>query len=301
MSRPEKLLRRDLVGLIRKDGGSHKKTADYSKIVERFAERLAGMNVQIKSAEQIKVKHIEMYMKSREADNVSLRTRQNEMSAIRVVLKQAGKTRMADTKHDRLSNKTLGISGASRQGTKKSISDERYREILRQVEAKDKGVAAAVRLSRYLGLRNEEAVQSAKSLKTWQTALARGDEKLHVIFGTKGGRARMTTIVEREKVAEAINIALKYTSEHNGKLVDKNGLQSAMDYYINTVRRDGELKGGEETLHSLRYTYAETAMKHHIMQGFSYPESLALTSMDLGHGDGRGTYIENVYCQLLGD
>ena len=42
---------------------------------------------------------------------------------------------------------------------------------------KDKGVAAVVKLSRYLGLRNEEAVQSAKSLRTWKKALQRGDEK----------------------------------------------------------------------------------------------------------------------------
>ncbi|EPN4600257.1 integrase domain-containing protein, partial [Escherichia coli] len=47
-------------------------------------------------------------------------------------------------------------------------------------------------------------------------------------------------------------------------------------------------------------SYAASAMKYHIMNGYSYKEALALTSIDLGHGDGRGRYIEQVYCQLLG-
>ncbi|EBY2753799.1 integrase [Salmonella enterica subsp. enterica serovar Kottbus] len=301
MSRREKQLKQDLVTQIRKDSGSFKKLDDYSRIMHRFAERLAELNVQINSAAQVRVRHIEIYMNSRCIDNVSKRTCQNEMSAIRVMLRQSGKHKMADPEHPRLSNKALGISGTSRKGTKKSISDERYQEILRRVTVKDMGVAAVVRLSRYLGLRNEEAIQSAKSLKTWQKALQRGDDKLRVIFGTKGGRERMTTVVNREKVVEAVNAALKYASEHNGKLIDKSNLKSAMNYYLNTLRRDGGLKGGDETAHSFRYSYAGDALKYHIMHGYNYKESLALTSIDLGHGDGRGTYIENVYCQLIGE
>ncbi|EIQ7941507.1 DNA-binding protein, partial [Salmonella enterica subsp. enterica serovar Typhimurium] len=30
-------------------------------------------------------------------------------------------------------------------------------------------------------------------------------------------------------------------------------------------------------------------------QGLSHKEALAVTSTDLGHGDGRGIYIEQVY------
>ncbi|EEC9781140.1 integrase domain-containing protein [Escherichia coli] len=298
MSRREKLLKQDLVAHIRKDKGSFKKLSDYTRIMHRFAESLAKMNVQISSAAQVKVRHIELYMRSR--NNVSGRTRENEMSAIRVMLRQAGKYKMADPEHPRLSNKALGISGSSRKGTKKLITDERFREILQRVEAKDKGVAAVVKLSRYLGLRNEEAIQSAKSLRTWKKALQRGDEKIRVIFGTKGGRERMTTVVDRDNVLDAVNYALKYASEHNGRLIDRDNLKSAMDYYLNTLRRYGELKGRDETAHSFRYSYAASAMKYHIMNGYSYKEALALTSIDLGHGDGRGRYIEQVYCQLLG-
>lgn len=298
MSRREKLLKKDLVAHVRKEKGSFKKLSDYTRIMHRFAEALARLNVQISSAAQLKVRHIELYMNSR--TDVSKRTRENEMSAIRAVLRQVGKNKLADPSHPRLSNKALGISGESRKGTKSLITDDRFREILQRIEQKDKGLAATVKLSRYLGLRNEEAIQSAKSLKTWKQALERGDEKLRVIFGTKGGRERMTTIVDRNNVIEAVNYAIKYAGEHEGRLIDRGNLKSAMNYYLNSLRRYGEMKGGDETPHSFRYSYAASAMKYHIMNGYSYHEALALTSMDLGHGDGRGRYIEQVYCQLLG-
>ncbi|EFB6090589.1 integrase domain-containing protein [Salmonella enterica] len=298
MSRREKLLKKDLVAHVRKEKGSFKKLSDYTRIMHRFAETLARLNVQISSAAQLKVRHIELYMNSR--TDVSKRTRENEMSAIRAVLRQVGKNKLADPSHPRLSNKALGISGESRKGTKSLITDDRFREILQRIEQKDKGLAATVKLSRYLGLRNEEAIQSAKSLKTWKQALERGDEKLRVIFGTKGGRERMTTIVDRNNVIEAVNYAIKYAGEHEGRLIDRGNLKSAMNYYLNSLRRYGEMKGGDETPHSFRYSYAASAMKYHIMNGYSYHEALALTSMDLGHGDGRGRYIEQVYCQLLG-
>lgn len=299
MSRREKMLKRDLVNAIKKGGGSFKTVSDYSKILQRVGSRLAELNIQIKSVEQIKVRHVELYMHSRKSDEVANRTLQNEMTAIRRALDLSGKTLMADPKHERLSNKALGIAGGSRKGTKEAISDSRYREVLGRVQQVDKGVAAAMQLSRYLGLRNEEAVQSAKSLKTWQKALMRGDEKLQVIFGTKGGRARMTTVVDRPKVLEAVNNALSHCERQNGKLIEKKELKSALNHYINVLRRGGELAGGKETPHSLRYSYARDAMHFHIMNGYSYKEALALTSMDLGHGDGRGTYIENVYCQKM--
>ncbi|HFV6220905.1 TPA: integrase domain-containing protein [Escherichia coli] len=298
MSRREKLLKKDLVAHVRKEKGSFKKLSDYTRIMHRFAETLARLNVQISSAAQLKVRHIELYMNSR--TDVSKRTRENEMSAIRAVLRQVGKNKLADPSHPRLSNKALGISGESRKGTKSLITDDRFREILQRIEQKDKGLAATVKLSRYLGLRNEEAIQSAKSLKTWKQALERGDETLRVIFGTKGGRERMTTIVDRNNVIEAVNYAIKYAGEHDGRLIDRGNLKSAMNYYLNSLRRYGEMKGGDETPHSFRYSYAASAMKYHIMNGYSYHEALALTSMDLGHGDGRGRYIEQVYCQLLG-
>ncbi|EAN4952917.1 DNA-binding protein, partial [Salmonella enterica] len=37
------------------------------------------------------------------------------------------------------------------------------------------------------------------------------------------------------------------------------------------------------------------AIRYYEEQGLSHKEALAVTSTDLGHGDGRGIYIEQVY------
>ncbi|EFA4015927.1 DNA-binding protein, partial [Escherichia coli] len=47
--------------------------------------------------------------------------------------------------------------------------------------------------------------------------------------------------------------------------------------------------------HSLRYAWAQDAIRHYLAQGFSEKESLALTATDLGHGDGRGRWVKQVY------
>ncbi|EDQ7954753.1 DNA-binding protein [Salmonella enterica] len=296
MSRGNNLLKRDLVVLAREGKGSFKTVSDRSKVVERLSRRLLNLNIQIRSAQQLKVKHIELYIASRKAEGMTNRTLKNEMAGIRTILRLSGKTKMADPNHERLSNKALGISGDSRMGTKVAISDERYREALALIKLKDEGVAATMQLSRHLGLRNEEAVQSVKSIKTWKQAILRGDDCVRVIFGTKGGRARDTRVVDKEKVLSAINNAISYAEKNNGKLIDKPSLQQALDRYINVMRRVGGLKY-ENSNHSLRYSYAQDAEKYYLQKGFSQKEASALTSIDLGHGDGRGDYIKRVYSQ----
>ena len=161
------------------------------------------------------------------------------------------------------------------------------------MRSKDEGVALAMEIARYRGLRTEEAVQSAKSLNTWQQALARGDERLRVVFGTKSGRPRDTTVVKREELMRSLNAAVAYSSEHGGKLVDKAGLRSADARYRN-VAEDAGLTG-KEAPHSLRYAYSREAIEWHMKNGLSRKEAHAMVSMDMGHGDGRGDHIKKVY------
>lgn len=187
MSRFSKQLDKQLVTLARQGQGSFKTVADRSRIAERFSERLAKLNIQIRDAKHIKTVHIQRYIQSRQAENISNRTLQNEMAAVRSIMSVAGRNKLANPQHELLSNKALGISGASRDGTKKAISDDTLREVINYAMKKDEGVALAIQLARYIGLRTEETVQSAKSLKTWQQSLLSGNERVRVVFGTKGG------------------------------------------------------------------------------------------------------------------
>ncbi|UWS28913.1 integrase domain-containing protein [Erwinia pyrifoliae] len=286
-------LNKNLMTLARQAGGSFKTVSDRMKIADRFAERLLKLNIQIREVKNIKTGHVELYIRSRLTENISKRTLQNEMAAIRALLRVAGKTFMADPSHEKLSNEALNISGTSRDGTKVAITDDYYRQVLSSAEEKDKGVACAIRLSRLLGLRTEEAVQSVKSLRTWQKNLDNNEGKVRIVFGTKGGRARDTTIIKREETIQAIRQAIQYAEENNGRLMNKSSLHLAIERYRNVARDAGLV--GEFAPHSLRYAYTQDVIAFHLNEGFSLKEAQALASMDLGHGDGRGHYVARVY------
>lgn len=296
MSRFSKQLEKQLVTLARQGQGSFKTVADRSRIAERFSQRLAKLNIQIRDAKHVKTVHIQKYIDSRKAENISRRTLQNEMAAVRSIMLVAGKTRLANPQHELLSNRALGISGASRDGTKKAISDDTLRTVINYAMSKDEGVAIAVQLARYIGLRTEETVQASKSLKTWRQSLLKGDERVRVVFGTKGGRPRDTTVFDKNKVMDILNKAIAYCDSNNGKLINKPSLHTAIERYRNIIRDAGMT--GVNAPHSLRYAYAQDAVNFHIKNGMSREESEALVSMDLGHGDGRGRYIKQVYFKV---
>ncbi|MEG1090982.1 MAG: integrase domain-containing protein [Acinetobacter sp.] len=128
------------------------------------------------------------------------------MASLRAVLQQAGRKQIAE--HERLTNKSLGLSGAALSGTRQAITQEHYRHTLETARMKDPGLAATLELARLMGLRSQEAVQSVQSLKTWKQAVERGDTRLTVVFGTKGGRPRETVILDAGAVKKALDNAL---------------------------------------------------------------------------------------------
>ncbi|EIS8644130.1 integrase domain-containing protein, partial [Salmonella enterica] len=196
----------EMKALAKHCGGSHKTVNDRIHIVQRFDHHLRALNVQIQRVTQIKVRHIESYIHERLAQGIGKRTLQNEMASLRAVLQQAGRKQVAE--HERLTNKSLGLSGASRNGTRQAITPEHYRHVLEVARVKDPGLAAALELARLMGLRSQEAVQSVQSLKTWKQAVERGDTRLTVVFGTKGGRPRETVILDSGAVKKTLDNAL---------------------------------------------------------------------------------------------
>lgn len=277
--------------LARQAGGSHKTVHDRVLIIERLYTELRQHNIQIKHIGHLKTRHIQQYIDSRLVQGISKRTLQNEMAAIRGVLQQAGRQKLAGS--TALSNLSLNISNASRDGSHTAITPEHYQQVMHSAQEKDPGLAAAIQLARVMGLRGEEAVQSVQSLQTWHKELEQGKQQLTAVFGTKGGRPRNTRIIDREQVQAAINHALHIARQRNDRLIDKPSLKQAMTYWRNQTSSIG-LKG-QHSPHSLRYVWAQDAIHYYKEQGYSEKEALALTSMDLGHGDGRGRYVARVY------
>lgn len=281
----------EMKALAKKAGGSFKTVDDRIHIVQRFSRHLRSLNIQIQRVEQIKVRHIECYIQARLAQEIGKRTLQNEMAALRGVLQQAGRRQVAE--HERLTNKSLGLAGASRNGTNRAITPEYYSKVLEAARDKDAGLAVTLELARLMGLRSQEAVQCCQSLKTWKQALERGETRLTVVFGTKGHRPRETIIQDAGAVKKTLENALSVAEQRNGRLIDQPGLQQAMNYWRGALAEVG--LSGNYTPHSLRYAWAQDAIRHYLAQGFSDKEALALTAMGLGHGDGRGRYVAQVY------
>ncbi|CAM3618386.1 integrase domain-containing protein [Rouxiella silvae] len=277
--------------LAKMAGGSHKTVHDRIKMAERFSQYLQKLNIQVRDIQHLKAKHIESYITSRLEESISLRTLQNEMAGLRSIMRQAGRDKFFAS--ERLTNSRLGLGGASRAGTKLAIPEDKYQEVISQAFRIDEGFSIALQLSRLMGLRSQEAVQCSASLKTWQKELSQGKDKVTIIFGTKGGRARASRVLCRQAITRVIEQAIRYTKLHGGKLIDKPDLRRAMNFWRSATTKIGLI--GKYSPHSLRYAWAQDLMRHYLAEGFTRRESAALTSMDLGHGDGRGRYVERVY------
>lgn len=289
-------LSREMKMLAKQVGGSFKTVHDRTRIIDRFCRHLIALNIQVRDVQHLKTKHIKSYIANRQATGIAVRTLHNDMSALRSVFRLAGREKLVTS--TRLTNKALGLSGASRAGTKFAIPDERFQAVLRSAQRHDRGLTCALQLARLLGLRSQEAVQCANSLKTWKKQLERNQSTLTIVFGTKGGRPRETRIIDRHAVQQVVKEALLVAKTRHGKLIDKPDLKTAMNFWRTHTTRLGLIDNYSP--HSLRYAWAQDALRYYLSQGFSRSEARAMTSMDLGHGDGRGRYVERVYTRKEG-
>lgn len=291
------IFRKDFITLARNASGGYSTTADRMRIAKYFINYLKDNGIKLRHVNSIKTHHFSGYLRHRKEQGISDRTIGNERSAIRGILRSAGRYKLADPDNPLLTNKVLGLDSTSRDGTKSPLTAEEFRKAFSEVEKKDKGVAATMLLAYTLGLRTKEAVESCKSISTWKNALETNQSSVRVIFGSKGGRPRDTIILDRDALKYAISYAEKIMKENNGKLIDKPDIRKAIDKYRYHVRRVGLT--GKKAPHSMRYQFSQEAKRFYEENGFSEKEIYAQVSMDLGHGDGRGRYIKQVYFKGL--
>lgn len=272
-------------------GGAHLTREARSKTFKLFIAVLFGLGFQIADARQVGGRHLPPYVAARLAAGKSKRTIQNEMAHIRAVLRDCGKTGLADDPH--YSNKALGIGGASRGGTKTPISEEGLAAFKARVEEElgRPGLAAGAELQYAIGLRAKETIMGGRTdvLERWAKELGAGDV-VDVVEGTKGGRPRQVKVHDRARAVAAVNAALKLAERQDGFLVpSKNGLKSALGAYRNVAHREGF------QTHRCRYTFTDSRVDAYQAAGYSKREAFERTGTDLGHRDGRGRMIKGVY------
>ncbi len=276
-------------------GGSHDTKNERALHVQRFAHFLQDKNIQIRTVDQIKSSHIENYVSSQLSSGKSKRSLQNEMASLRAVLRTAGREKMVES--ERLSNKSLGLAGASRAGTNRAMTPQEFEKAHADLSSRESHQeAAALNLMFSLGLRSKEAVRASESLKTWEKQILSG-KRITVIFGTKGGRPRDVQIFDREKALSAVREAISTTDPKTQRLINSAGgtLESARNRLDNQLR--GVLKESNLSAHSARYAFAQSQVDHYLEEGFLKKDALAQASMDLGHGSDRYRYIGQVYDQ----
>ena len=277
---------------ITRDSGGSTLTRDArSSALRAFFSTLKNeLNVQVKEFKHLKQNQVQKYVDHLKGEGKSVRTIQNNLAHVRAGLRHAGRENFADKI---LTNQSLGASGASRDGTHRAISAYQVEKARAGLVASGQpGAAAALQLQRELGLRMREAIQSEKSLKSWERSLERCD-RVTVTHGTKGGRGRDTGVVDTARALGAVRNALGVVKSQGGRLIPSESLQGACRSYQRSLQAQGLT--GELASHSLRCAYAQERFGQHLERMGDRREALAATSVDLGHGDGRGTYVAQVY------
>lgn len=282
-------LKSEFVRLSRKIGGSHETLRARERTLNDFAEFLWS-RIQLRDPGSVRLKDIRAFVEQEKDKGVSVRTLQNRLSHIRGVCEMAGCRWIRDP---HATNGALIGAKSTRGGTKTAISDQDFRKLIEKADKISPGLGSLLRLERRLGLRSMEALRSIDSLKTWAKQIKAG-RPLEVVYGTKGGKKRSVDVPDPGQVWNAVRRAMSVLKQNEGRWFENASDLKSAERIMRKQAREAGLHG-QQSMHSLRYAFARERYERYIGEGMSEKESLAATSLDLGHGDGRGKYIEYVY------
>lgn len=293
-------LRADLDRVGYQLGGSHLTRQARSATFRTFARVMRELGLGIHAAQQIGGRHLAAFARHRALEGIKGRTCANELSHLRSILRHIGKQGLAE--NPAYGNGALGVERGSRLGTKQPISETDIRTFREQMMQLGRPcIGSILELQRALGLREMEAIRAGQlaTLTRWQHELL---ERccVHVIEGTKNARPREVHPPDLNRALAAVQGALALL-ESTGQphLVTRTdgsvstGLKQAISVYRNLCYRAGIQN------HAARYAFARERLQAYRRQGISEREARAATSMDLGHGDGRGRYVSSVYVRRI--
>jgi hypothetical protein len=255
------------------------------KNLERCAKKNRWGNV---GPDSLTFKQLAGFVIFRLDEGIGARSLQNDMSIIRRALEGAG--RREEFAQKTCSNSELNVPSGTRIGDGKVVDPEVLTNALENAVTSTK---ALIQLSRYLGLREREAVMSGDSVNGWEMALSQG-RPITIRRGTKGGRLRSVMIAPAilHNALQGVRAAQEVLQHQEYLVVSKN-LKAAVEQHSDRLAKLG-LKG-EDSCHSLRRAFAMDQYNHYLAMGYSEKVALANTSNDLGHGDGRGRWVYNNY------
>lgn len=236
--------------------------------------------------ESVTAKQLRNFITDRLA-KVSIRTVENEATHIRHALRGAGRADLAA----QLTRADLQIPAATRIGTRKMTEPAVLASAYEKATADER---IWIDLQRYGGMRQDEMIQSHKSVTMMLADLERGASHVTIRDGTKGGKIRDTYIPAdyRGRLRNALERAQAVLAARQYLVDAPNGKAAARQ-----VHRHYQKLGlsGANSSHSLRASFAVHSHGSYLAQGLSARVALANLSNDLGHGDGRGRWVYNNY------
>ena len=287
-------IRQELVSAATKAGGSFKSIDDRKRHANQLADYLMANNIQIRTLEQLKQKHVMGWIAAAKDDGNKDRSLQNKLTSVRTLLRAVG----LDRKADAILTKEFGCDNACRDGVRQALPRPTIMAMIKQVKATDPGVGACLDLQASLGLRQLEAIRCGilDTLIRWERELCVLGGRVRVLEGTKGKRERFVLPVNREETLLAVREAITVAKRHKGgRLIVNPNLKSTVNHYNYEAAKVGFV--GLHSPHSLRYAWAQYAYERYLAAGLSEREAAIAVALDLGHGDGRGRFIKRVYCQ----
>jgi len=255
----------------------------------RALAKFAKEKKMILSPEKMTSKQLMRFVEYRIEAGISARSIQNEVSHIRRSLEGSGRD-LGDLKDktNNWSGHRLKVPVGSRIGGKPPADKAAVELVTRE------DIRAAFALQGVIGLRMREAVQSGPSLRGWERELVQASNLgrgafLRVTEGTKGGRPR-SVCVAPDQIADV----LKAVKDASGQVIDGRLIQAQSLAAAARACERAALAAGFET-HGLRRAWAVEQFARYVQNGFDRSQALKLLSNDLGHGDGRGRWVENNY------
>lgn len=282
-------LRHQVSIALQKKGGSTVTLRATSSHLERFAEYVAK-NFKLMKFDQVKPSHIHAFF-DEIRDGKSVGTLHNYAASLRSVLRLLSCKKLADSNH--ISNESLGLSGRSRGGTHRAITQQEIDDAIAAALKIDQGVSLVIELMNIFGLRIREAITSPKSLVMWLKALEKGSDFIDLIFGSKGGRPRRTRVFNKEEAIDLIKRCIKYVNSNGGWLINRETREKALEFVYYSARKINLT--GEISPHSFRYAFTHRQFDQYLDLGFEEEIALAFLAEDLGHGNGRKTWVRRVY------
>jgi Integrase len=282
-----------------KIGGARKTKEQRELICKNFIGWCFKHGYLFNSISEVTLLMLQDYFKAIRDEGVSVATQHNRLSAILKVIKMLRREPVLEG----ISAKTVGLKPRNRSGTKLPIPDDFFQTALERAASLEKpepGFVIALKLQRLLGHRGLESLMCVADLEKYALEAV---EVLNVPInrGTKGGRKRVTTIIQSKALETLIVIreALGFMRSNGGYLIvcGKNGIESAMSKYHRLAKDVGLV--GKFAPHSLRYAYVVDKIIELRDAGFNRAEATSLAANYLGHGDSRGRYISMIYGQTV--